>query len=70
MHAEYEPKGIEPKPNDVVFLERFARYVKIMAPGRRLPVAAPRVSSPLVVLFRLNSVLRSHLQHVAVSATD
>ena len=26
VHVEYEPKGIEPGPNDVVYLESFARY--------------------------------------------
>lgn len=25
VHVEYEPKGILPGPNDVVFLESFAR---------------------------------------------
>lgn len=25
LHVEYEPKGIQPGPNDVVFLESFAR---------------------------------------------
>lgn len=26
LHVEYEPKGIQPATNDVVFLESFARY--------------------------------------------
>ena len=26
LHVEYEPKGIQPATNDVVFLESFARF--------------------------------------------
>ncbi|CAN0200550.1 unnamed protein product [Scytosiphon promiscuus] len=43
LHVEYEPKGIQPGANDVVFLESFARW------GDSL-VIPPRV--PMVVLDR------------------
>ncbi|CAM9499735.1 unnamed protein product [Pylaiella littoralis] len=43
VHVEYEPKGIEPKTNDVVFLERFARWEDSL-------VIPPGV--PMVVLDR------------------
>eukprot|EP00904_Undaria_pinnatifida_P001886 jgi/Undpi1/11699/HiC_scaffold_36.g13994.m1 len=43
VHVEYEPKGIEPGPNDVVFLESFARW-------RDSLVIPPRV--PMVVMYK------------------
>ncbi|CAM9250826.1 unnamed protein product [Laminaria digitata] len=43
VHVEYEPKGILPGPNDVVFLESFARWEDSL-------VVPPRV--PMVVLYK------------------
>ncbi|CAM9914735.1 unnamed protein product, partial [Hapterophycus canaliculatus] len=50
LHVEYEPKGIQPGANDVVFLESFARWGESLVIPLRVPMVVLDRKSPFLLV--------------------